>query len=190
MGSGRTTGLKASVVCEVGWWALVARRSSAHLDTLGGALWVPILGQPVFLEVPAVCPADLAWHSKLPPSGPSLLSWPQHTLAFCQGPGWRLPCSLPPIFITPPPPLLCSCTSSCLEGSPPCCHVAEPVEPSWSYASSTRLGTAFVPLDPSDVSALSSPQLEPLPFVLLCPSKCSSDCSPHHPLFCIDYILK
>lgn len=26
--------------------------------------------------------------------------------------------------------------------------------------------------------------------MLLCPSKCSSDCLPHHLLFCIDYVLE
>lgn len=31
--------------------------------------------------VPAVYPADSAWRLKAPPSGPSLLPWPDHTLA-------------------------------------------------------------------------------------------------------------
>lgn len=37
MGSWRTAGLEFSVVCEVGWWALVARLASSHLDAIRGA---------------------------------------------------------------------------------------------------------------------------------------------------------
>lgn len=197
MGSWRTAGLEISAVCEVGWWALVARFASSHLDAIRGAPSVPDPGQPSSWSACYV-------PSRLILAFEAFTVWPQppftatsHT-GVCQYPGLQLHCAPTPPPVSHNPTAACSGTSSCLESPPPLLaygldlwesssfHLM--LSPQGQIGPPSSMGPVSLHLSEAlVVSSLNSPKLETLPFMLLYPSKYSSDCLPHHLLFCIMY---
>lgn len=114
MGSWRAAGPDVSVICEVGWWALVARHPPLTWRLLGElpgcqSLTSQSPGEPVMY------PADSAWLSKWPPlAGPPFRA--RSLTGVCQCPHPHLYRVRLLHFAPALPPAS--------EALPPCCHGA------------------------------------------------------------------
>lgn len=175
MGSWRTAGLEFSVVCEVGWWALVARLASSHLDAIRGAPRSQSLASQSSWS-------DCYVPSRLILAFEASTIWPQppftatsHT-SVCQYPGLQLHCAPTPPPVSHSPTAARSYTSSCLESPPPLLSCGLDLLESSSFhlmlspqgqsGPPSPLGPVSLPLSEAPVvSSLNSPKLETLPFM-------------------------